>query len=497
MSLTIAPAAGFSNPFTAFLSPLASTPTRPVYFGTMLLEIRATAPAELIEVAMNTSPGAGLALFGPRRIAAIGPGRTVPIGVFCSLRGAAGNTRPLTSMITMSWLSPGSSNRVSTQFSVVANFSDTAQTLFTPMAMQLESVASPAASRRFRVRLTCQQQVAQFSVNAPVTASAFSWTAPTPPGAFLPGAGPNLDLSFDSNSGLNRDPQVVTVQATSPSGQTFSVPLICWCVDGPNQGEIGIVALDSDPAGADVARESITIRNMTSRRLDLTGCTLRDEGGTPQGFNFPMGRPRTFAFAPGTVLPAGATLQIFSGVGTDTATTLFLRQPQPIWNNDFDTAVLANSAGDEIARRFYLTALPGARISGQSKIFDATLFVNQAIGFASTGVTVEDGDFVVIEPNPSVHSWAGDLLIPETGPAGAGETAPETGNWPLPGAPKFALLADSLRPIVIGGASFSQVVNRTSSLRPGRLLDLLINDDAPGGLFAWGGYSARVRVFRK
>jgi hypothetical protein len=498
MSLTIAPAAGATNPFTAFLSPLASTPTRPVFFGTLLLEIRATAPAELIEVAMNTAPGAGLALYGPRRVASLAAGRTIPIGVFCSVRRPAGNLSPLTSMITVSWLDPGSSTRVSTQFSVVVNFSNSAQTVFTPMSMQLESVASPAASKRFQVRLQCQQQVAQFSVNAPVVASAFSWTAPTPPGAFLPGKGPTLDLSFDFNSGLNRDPQVVNVQATAQNGQTFSVPLICWCVDGPNKGEIQIVALDSDPAGADVARESVTIRNMTSRRLDLTGCSLRDEGGTPQGFNFPMGIPRVFAFAPGTVLPAGASLQIFSGVGTNTATTLFLRQPQPIWNNDFDTAVLANSAGDEIARRFYLTALPGARISGQTKIFDATLSINQAIGFASTGVTLEDGDFVVIEPNPPVLSWAGDLLITATGPAGAAAVAPETGDWPLPGAPKFALLADSSpRPVVIGGSSFSQVINRTSSLRAGRPLDLRINDDAPGGLFAWGGYSARVRVFRK
>lgn len=497
MSLTIAPAPGYSNPFTAFFSPLSSRPNAPVFFGTLLLELRSTAAAELVEVAMNTAPGSGLALYGPRRIAALGPEAPIPIGVFCSFRRTSEKVTALTATITASWLNPGSSTRLSTQFSVVANFSTAAQTLFMPMPMQLESIASASASRQYRVWLQCQQQVARFSVNPSVALSAFSWNAPTPPGAFLPGRGPNLDLRFDSNSGLRRDPQVVTVEATSPGGQVFSVPLICWCVDGPNAGDIAITAIDSDPAGADLARESITIRNMTSRRLDLTGCSLHDEGGAPPGFNFPMRSPRGFGFPAGTLMPAGATFQIFSGSGTNTATTFFWRQTQPVWDNDFDTAVLLNSAGDEIARRFYVTALPGARISGQTKIFDASLFVDQAIGFASTNVTLEDGDFVVIEPDPSRHSWAGDLLILETGPAGAAALAPDTGNWPLPGAPKFALLADSLRPIVVGGTPLQQVVNRTSSLRPGHVLDLLINDDAPGGLFAWGGYSARVRVFRK
>jgi hypothetical protein len=104
MSLTIAPAPGQSNPFTAFLSPLSSSSRSPVFFGTLLLEIRATATAaaELVEVTMNTAPGAGLVLFGPGRIAAISPGDVIPIGVHCSVRRSPGSLAPLTSMITVS-----------------------------------------------------------------------------------------------------------------------------------------------------------------------------------------------------------------------------------------------------------------------------------------------------------------------------------------------------------------------------------------------------------
>jgi hypothetical protein len=61
----------------------------------------------------------------------------------------------------------------------------------------------------------------------------------------------------------------------------------------------------------------------------------------------------------------------------------------------------------------------------------------------------------------------------------------------------FALLADAGIVTVVGNSTVAQVVNRTSTLRANNPLNFLINDSAPGGPFSSGGYSVRVRVFRK
>ena len=134
-----------------------------------------------------------------------------------------------------------------------------------------------------------------------------------------------------------------------------------------------------------------------------------------------------------------------------------------------------------------------------------TLFVDQALRFTSTGVTLEDGDFVVLRPllGAGSMSWAGNVLRGATGPAGDPTTnAPVPTSfsepfWPLPGAPMFALLAEAGATVLVGGTTLTQVVNRTSTFKPGTVLNLFINDDQPGGFGAWGGYFVRVLIFRK
>jgi len=60
----------------------------------------------------------------------------------------------------------------------------------------------------------------------------------------------------------------------------------------------------------------------------------------------------------------------------------------------------------------------------------------------------------------------------------------------------FALLAEGGGlPVFIGDVVLTQLVNRASAFRSGRLLRLLINDDQPEAL--GGYYQCRVRVFRR
>jgi len=49
-------------------------------------------------------------------------------------------------------------------------------------------------------------------------------------------------------------------------------------------------------------------------------------------------------------LNAGASVKVHTGSGTDTATDLYFGQSLPVWNNDGDTATLADSNGSIIDR---------------------------------------------------------------------------------------------------------------------------------------------------
>lgn len=520
MALTIRPAPGYTNPFTALIAPLSSAPPdgrdlhvgvygptsgspprRPpqaTFFGILLLEIRAGSPAAQIQISMANVAGGGLRLYGPSRIDALGSNAVANVGVLCSALRALNALSPITGTITLSWLDPGSSAHNSIQFAVTANLATSP--IATVTCTSVELIASSIASRHESIALTCQEDVAQLQISAPPAPStAFSWGGPTPSAPIAKGHSTTVDLRFDANAALNRDARVVTVQAKSSGGRTSEIPLIAWCIPTLGKRDVAIVSVNADPPGPDLPNESITLKNMTTRALDLTGCTLHDEGNPPAWFATPHNRPMNrYYFRRGFTLPAGATVQLFTRAGTDTPTTLFWGKTQPVWDNDFDTAVLLNAAGDEVDSFAYAFALPGQRIPGQAKLLDAPMFVDQNIGFTSTSQTLEDGDFVVIQPDPSSRSWAGDLFIGDTGPGGdPNSVAPDDPSWPLPGAHKFALLAETDVPIEIGATTLMQVINRDSSLRPGFPLTLRINDNVPGGFLAWGGYSVRVRIFRK
>jgi hypothetical protein len=484
MALAIDVATGFSTNFQARRCTITRVGA-PVFLGTSLLEITHTGgpTAENVRVTPQGALPQEIILYGPTSHFSVAPGAKSPVGVLFLRRNT--NTAPASAVITLSWTDAGSHTRSQQTISVIATPAALVN-VFLPS--QFELIASGAAPRpRVPISLQVQQTVNKFEANALPATSAFSESMPL--GSFLAGATPEpvMTLAFDNSVAKQRTPQVVTVSATGPGVQQ-SIPIICWVADTVLPGEVAIVGISADPPGPDLPNESVTIGNRTTRSLDLTGCVLRDEAGVGQRFVFP-----DFA------LGAGASVNVHSGPGQKTSTDLFWQLRLPVWNNDLDSAVLYNFAGDEIARFVYAFAFPGVRIPGQTKILDSMIFVIQAFASTPTGVVLEDGDFIVFDPNPMVLSWAGNVLRGATGPAGDPfAVAPFDGLWPMAGAPMFALLAEAGgTPVLVGGTQSTQQVNRTSTLRAGNPLNLMINDSEPGGWGAWGGYLVRLRVFRK
>ena len=111
---------------------------------------------------------------------------------------------------------------------------------------------------------------------------------------------------------------------------------------------------------------------------------------------------------------------------------------------------------------------------------------------------MEEGDRVRIVASGLI--WGGDFFITgANGPNGVAQIAPA--DWPLEGAPKFALLVAVATPAavlfltpVFAGSFFDGTIGRPGPLRGGRLV-LLINDDVPGG--GSGFFLATISVFRR
>lgn len=93
-----------------------------------------------------------------------------------------------------------------------------------------------------------------------------------------------------------------------------------------------------DSPGADtgtnysVNQEWIRIKNTSTTKRNLTGWTVRDASGHVYRFG-------TFYLA------AGATVTLYSGKGTNTASKRFWGSNFYIWNNTGDKATLKNSSG--------------------------------------------------------------------------------------------------------------------------------------------------------
>lgn len=120
--------------------------------------------------------------------------------------------------------------------------------------------------------------------------------------------------------------------ASAPAAQKRSsvvITKIWYNSPGPDHG-----------SNASLNHEWVKLHNRTSRRVTLTGWTLRDASRHVYTF----GRYR---------LKAGATVKVRTGRGSNTQTNLYWGRRWYIWNNTGDTAKLERPSGKVKSRCSY------------------------------------------------------------------------------------------------------------------------------------------------
>lgn len=124
-----------------------------------------------------------------------------------------------------------------------------------------------------------------------------------------------------------------------------------WADDAcgePSGARLTISTLEFDAEGPDGDNpngEWITIRNDGTGAVMLDGWGLRDESSRHR-----------YEFPPGVALEPGASLMVFSGCGDDSlapVVELHWCAQGAVWNNDGDTALLQDHAGNVVDREVY------------------------------------------------------------------------------------------------------------------------------------------------
>ena len=90
--------------------------------------------------------------------------------------------------------------------------------------------------------------------------------------------------------------------------------------------------------GTDLDTEYIVFKNTTGSKRSITGWKIISAPSTDHQY---------YVF-PTTTIAAGATLTLYTGKGTDTATKRYWNATTPKWNNDGDKAVLKNASGTTV-----------------------------------------------------------------------------------------------------------------------------------------------------
>ena len=102
----------------------------------------------------------------------------------------------------------------------------------------------------------------------------------------------------------------------------------------PDCSNIDIIGLVYDAPGNDNTNpngEWVTLKNVGSESALMAGCKLHDAGPD-----------HTYVFPSGFKLDAGAQVKLYSGVGSNSATSLYWGNGSAVWNNTGDTATLRN-----------------------------------------------------------------------------------------------------------------------------------------------------------
>jgi hypothetical protein len=91
-----------------------------------------------------------------------------------------------------------------------------------------------------------------------------------------------------------------------------------------------------DASGDDAVNlndEYFTLQNTGDDTTDLSGWTVENERGV------------RFRFPNGVLLMPNAVLTVHSGSGSNTTSIFYWHSAEPIWNNDYDLAILRDSSG--------------------------------------------------------------------------------------------------------------------------------------------------------
>lgn len=97
-----------------------------------------------------------------------------------------------------------------------------------------------------------------------------------------------------------------------------------------------------DPAGKDTRKnahlnkEYIVLRNTSSKAVKLAGHRVKDKAG------------HTYVFGKGFVLKGKKSVTIHTGTGKNTASHVYWKQKNYVWNNTGDTAYLQNTKGKKL-----------------------------------------------------------------------------------------------------------------------------------------------------
>lgn len=123
-----------------------------------------------------------------------------------------------------------------------------------------------------------------------------------------------------------------------------------------------MVSLTISNMSVDVSSDEwveITNTANTGEDVDLFGYVLSDA----QGHEYTFGH---------VVLPAGDSIKVHTGIGTDNATDVFWGRRAPVWNNEGDIIRLSNGE-DIIAERAYGDAIPPPSSRGAVYVWGVSL----------------------------------------------------------------------------------------------------------------------------
>jgi hypothetical protein len=248
-------------------------------------------------------------------------------------------------------------------------------------------------------------------------------------------------------------------------------------------GALKISTIVADPPGDDMMPEGefIEIINVTGGPLDLTKTRIDQTVFSQQSGSGHFAALKTFGsaeFGADSMLPPfangnGPTLRILTRAKkpSDIASPfrIYLGRSGPVWNNTGDTGRIVNEFGQMVDQYTYVTSVPSAGLppgtvysqpAARHLAMVRRVYVNTQMDW-TTVFSVQEGDLINITASGkagfggffgSAGTWGPDGKATELAPAG----------WPLPGAPKFGLIADlgGMTQMFIG-SSGTITVNRT------------------------------------